>query len=173
MRRRLLGSELEDKVAELVFEALDLDGPAGLEQTYLEAGGDSLTSVHLAGRLRDELDIDVPIQLFLEPVTLKEMTIRIVELKEGGESAGLPSGRVAAVRRPTFASVHGEGVTEVHAQDLTLDKFLDADLLAEAPALPRTEREPRTVLLTGANGYLGRFLALEWLRTLAPAAWPH
>lgn len=164
-----LGSELEDKVAELVFEALDLDGPAGLEQTYLEAGGDSLTSVHLAGRLRDELDIDVPIQLFLEPVTLKEMTIRIVELKEGGESAGLPSGRVAAVRRPTFASVHGEGVTEVHAQDLTLDKFLDADLLAEAPALPRTEREPRTVLLTGANGYLGRFLALEWLRTLAPA----
>ncbi|MEV2259436.1 thioester reductase domain-containing protein [Streptomyces anulatus] len=164
-----LGSELEHKVAELVFEALDLNGPAGLEQTYLEAGGDSLTSVHLAGRLRDELDIDVPIQLFLEPVTLKEMTIRIVEFKEGGEGAGLPSGRVAAVRRPTFASVHGEGVTEVHAQDLTLDKFLDADLLADAPALPRTEREPRTVLLTGANGYLGRFLALEWLRTLAPA----
>ncbi|MFI5742348.1 thioester reductase domain-containing protein [Streptomyces anulatus] len=164
-----LGSELEDKVTELVFEALDLDGPAGLEQTYLAAGGDSLTSVHLAGRLRDELDIDVPIQLFLEPVTLKEMTIRIVEFKEGGESAGLPSGRVAAVRQPTFASVHGEGVTEVHAEDLTLDKFLDADLLADAPALPRTEREPRTVLLTGANGYLGRFLALEWLRTLAPA----
>ncbi|MEV7900169.1 thioester reductase domain-containing protein [Streptomyces anulatus] len=164
-----LGSELEDKVAELVFEALDLDGPAGLEKTYLEAGGDSLTSVHLAGRLRDELDIDVPIQLFLEPVTLKEMTIRIVEFKEGGEGAGLPSGRVAAVRRPAFASVHGEGVTEVHAQDLTLDKFLDADLLADAPALPHTEREPRTVLLTGANGYLGRFLALEWLRTLAPA----
>lgn len=164
-----LGSELENSVAELVFEALDLDGPAGLEKTYLEAGGDSLTSVHLAGRLRDELDIDVPIQLFLEPVTLKEMTIRIVEFKEGGEGAGRPSGRVAAVRRPAFASVHGEGVTEVHAQDLTLDKFLDADLLADAPALPRAEREPRTVLLTGANGYLGRFLALEWLRTLAPA----
>ncbi|MFG2502830.1 thioester reductase domain-containing protein [Streptomyces sp. NPDC048441] len=164
-----LGSELEVRVAELVIEALDLDGPAGLEKTYLAAGGDSLTSVHLAGRLRDELDIDVPIELFLEPVTLKKMTIRIVEMKEGGEGAGRAARRVTAVRRPTFASVHGKGVTEVHAQDLNLDKFLDAHLLADAPALPRAEREPRTVLLTGANGYLGRFLALEWLRTLAPA----
>jgi thioester reductase-like protein len=164
-----LGNELKSRVAELVIEALDLDGPAGLEKTYLEAGGDSLTSVHLAGRLRDELDIDVPIELFLEPVTLKEMTIRIVGIKEGGEGAGHPARRGTAVRRPTFASVHGEGVTEVHAKDLTLDKFLDAHLLADAPALPRAEREPRTVLLTGANGYLGRFLALEWLRTLAPA----
>ncbi|MEU6800610.1 thioester reductase domain-containing protein [Streptomyces neyagawaensis] len=164
-----LGSELESRVAELVIEALDLDGPAGLEKTYLEAGGDSLTSVHLAGRLRDVLDIDVPIELFLEPVTLKEMTLRIVEIKEGGEGAGRPARRGTAVRRPTFASVHGEGVTEVHAKDLTLDKFLDAHLLADAPALPRAEREPRTVLLTGANGYLGRFLALEWMRTLAPA----
>ncbi|WP_327593551.1 beta-ketoacyl synthase N-terminal-like domain-containing protein [Streptomyces chartreusis] len=82
------GSELEAEVAELVVEALDLDGPAGLEKTYFEAGGDSLTAVHLAGRLRDELDIDVPIQLFLEPITLKEMTIRIVEIKEGGGADG-------------------------------------------------------------------------------------
>lgn len=164
-----LGGELQAEVAELVIEALDLDGPAGLEKTYLEAGGDSLTSVHLAGRLRDELGIDAPIELFLEPVTLKEMTICIVEFKEGGEGAGRPARRVTDVRQPTFASVHGEGVTEVHAKDLTLDKFLDADLLADAPALPRAEREPRTVLLTGANGYLGRFLALEWLRTLVPA----
>lgn len=43
-------------------------------------------------------------------------------------------------------------MTEVHAKDLTLDKFLDAHLLADAPALPRAEREPRTVLLSGANG---------------------
>ncbi|MYY83935.1 MULTISPECIES: thioester reductase domain-containing protein [unclassified Streptomyces] len=165
----LLGGELVDRVTELVIEALDLDGSAGLEKTYLDGGGDSLTSVHLAGRLRDELDIDVPIDLFLEPVTLKEMTLRIVEHKERGEDAGHPAHRVTAARRPTFASVHGEGVTEVHAKDLTLDKFLDAHLLADAPALPRAEREPRTVLLTGANGYLGRFLALEWLRALAPA----
>ncbi|MGF0170214.1 beta-ketoacyl synthase N-terminal-like domain-containing protein [Streptomyces sp. Marseille-Q5077] len=76
--------ELEAVVAELVIEALDLNDAADLQQTYFEAGGDSLTAVHLAGRLRDELGIDVPIQLFLEPVTLKDMTNRIVEMKQNG-----------------------------------------------------------------------------------------
>ncbi|MFC5212325.1 beta-ketoacyl synthase N-terminal-like domain-containing protein [Streptomyces coerulescens] len=82
------GSDLEAEVAELVIEALDLDGRAGLEKTYFEAGGDSLTAVHLAGRLRDELGIDVPIQLFLEPITLKDMTIRIIEIKQDGGADG-------------------------------------------------------------------------------------
>ncbi|KUM70823.1 polyketide synthase [Streptomyces curacoi] len=80
--------ELEATVARLVIEALDLDGAAGLAQTYFEAGGDSLTAVHLAGRLRDEVGIDVPIQLFLEPVTLKDMTTRIVGMKQSGDADG-------------------------------------------------------------------------------------
>lgn len=81
-------NELDATVAELVIEALDLDGAADLEQTYFEAGGDSLTAVHLAGRLRDELGIDVPIQLFLEPITLKDMTNRIVQMKQNGDADG-------------------------------------------------------------------------------------
>ncbi|WP_328423462.1 beta-ketoacyl synthase N-terminal-like domain-containing protein [Streptomyces sp. NBC_00443] len=81
-------SELEATVAELVIEALDLNGVADLRQTYFEAGGDSLTAVHLAGRLRDELGIDVPIQLFLEPITLKDMTNRIIEMKQNGDADG-------------------------------------------------------------------------------------
>lgn len=81
-------SQLEDQVAELVIEALDLTGAADLGQTYFEAGGDSLTAVHLAGRLRDDLGIDVPIQLFLEPITLKDMTHRIVDLKQNGAADG-------------------------------------------------------------------------------------
>ncbi|MDO0911791.1 beta-ketoacyl synthase N-terminal-like domain-containing protein [Streptomyces sp. DT2A-34] len=82
--------ELGDKVTELVIEALDLNSAADLAQTYFEAGGDSLTAVHLAGRLRDELGIDVPIQLFLEPITLKDMTISICEMKRnGGEDGAL------------------------------------------------------------------------------------
>lgn len=83
-----LEDELESRVAELVIEALDLNGAADLEQTYFEAGGDSLTAVHLAGRLRDELGIDVPIQLFLEPITLKDMTNRIVQMKQNGDADG-------------------------------------------------------------------------------------
>jgi fatty acid CoA ligase FadD9 len=55
---------------------------------------------------------------------------------------------------------------EVHARDLTLDKFLDAHTLAEAPSLPGPSAEVRTVLLTGATGFLGRYLALEWLERM-------
>jgi hypothetical protein len=46
--------------------------------------------------------------------------------------------------------------TEVHASDLTLDKFLDEATLAAAPSLPGPSSEVRTVLLTGATGSLGR-----------------
>ncbi|MFE9019637.1 beta-ketoacyl synthase N-terminal-like domain-containing protein [Streptomyces sp. NPDC007808] len=82
------GGELRATVEALVIEALDLNGAADLERTYFEAGGDSLTAVHLTGRLRDELDVDVPIQLFLEPVTLREMTARVCELKQNGAADG-------------------------------------------------------------------------------------
>jgi len=39
--------------------------------------------------------------------------------------------------------------------------------LADAPSLSHATGEPHTVLLTGASGYLGRFLALEWLQRLS------
>ena len=65
---------------------------------------------------------------------------------------------------PSFAFVHGHNTTEVHAGDLTLDKFIDAATLTAAPTLPGPSAEVRTVLLTGATGFLGRYLALEWLR---------
>src|SRR5262249_24757253 len=56
--------------------------------------------------------------------------------------------------------------TEVHARDLTLDKFLDEATLTAAPSLPNPSHEVRTVLLTGATGFLGRHLALEWLERM-------
>ena len=60
---------------------------------------------------------------------------------------------------PSFASVHGRDITEVHASDLTLDKFIDATTLSAAPTLPGLSAEVRTVLLTGATGSSG----VTWL----------
>ena len=68
--------------------------------------------------------------------------------------------------RPSFASVHDRNATEVHASDLTLDKFIDAPTLAAAPTLPGPSAEVRTVLLTGATGFLGRYLTLDWLERM-------
>ncbi|MGH3558082.1 MAG: SDR family oxidoreductase [Mycobacterium sp.] len=58
--------------------------------------------------------------------------------------------------------MHGRDTTEVHAGDLTLDKFIDAATLTAA----RPSAETRTVLLSGATGFLERYLALEWLRRI-------
>src|SRR6202012_5749385 len=68
---------------------------------------------------------------------------------------------------PTFTTVHRADATEIRAAELTLDKFIDAATLAAASSLPSATGEPHTVLLTGANGYLGRFLCLDWLQRLA------
>jgi fatty acid CoA ligase FadD9 len=54
----------------------------------------------------------------------------------------------------------------VHASDLTLDKFIDAPTLAAASKLSEPATEVRTVLLTGATGFLGRYLALDWLERM-------
>ncbi|WP_051820224.1 type I polyketide synthase [Streptomyces sp. NRRL S-920] len=76
--------DLTPAVSAILAEALGLaeNAPIAPETTYFSAGGDSLTAVHLVGRLRDDLGIDVPITLFLEELTLQELAVRIVEAKE-------------------------------------------------------------------------------------------
>ncbi|GAA1014454.1 carboxylic acid reductase [Streptomyces thermogriseus] len=128
------------------------------EARFRDLGGDSLSAVQFSDLLRDTFGVRVPVDVLVSPAYDLRHVAGYIETRRGD-----------APQRPTFASVHGEGAVEVHAKDLALDRFIDARTLDEAPALPRTEGEPRTVLLTGASGYLGRFLALEWLERLAPA----
>ncbi|MET9430482.1 beta-ketoacyl synthase N-terminal-like domain-containing protein [Streptomyces sp. NPDC003036] len=77
---------LEAAVAGALREALGLDASdEALDRTYFEAGGDSLTAVHLVSRMGDEFGIDVPIDLFLEQLTLAELAARIVALRAGDD----------------------------------------------------------------------------------------
>lgn len=80
------GGDLEQGVRALLAEALGLADADDPEMTYFAAGGDSLTAVHLVGCLRDDFDLDVPITLFLEQLTLHEMARRIVATGEGDDS---------------------------------------------------------------------------------------
>src|SRR5262249_31015211 len=61
---------------------------------------------------------------------------------------------------------HGQSAIEAYANELTLEKFIDTTTLAAAPHLPGPNREVRTVLLTGATGFLGRYLTLQWLQRM-------
>jgi fatty acid CoA ligase FadD9 len=123
---------------------------------FTDLGGDSLSALTFANLLREIFDIDVPVGVIVSPATDLAALVDYIEAQ-----------RQPGAKRPTFAVVHGEDATEVHARDLTLDKFLDDDTLAAAPSLAQPSPVIRTVLLTGATGFLGRYLALEWLERLA------
>nr|WP_082959938.1 carboxylic acid reductase [Mycobacterium sp. E2462] len=125
---------------------------------FVELGGDSLSAFSFATLLSEIFTVDVPVQTIVSPTADLTSVAKYID----GE-------RLSASTRPTFASVHGRGASVARASDLTLDKFIDADTLAAARALPRPTGGVTTVLLTGANGYLGRFLCLDWLERLAPA----
>ncbi|MGD1173871.1 carboxylic acid reductase [Mycobacterium seoulense] len=137
-------------------------GTASTELTpdahFTDLGGDSLSALTFGNLLREIFDIDVPVGVIVSPASDLQAIANYIE----GERQG--------TKRPTFAlvhgRVHGRDATTVRAADLTLDKFLEAETLAAAPSLPRPTTEVRTVLLTGATGFLGRYLALEWLERM-------
>jgi fatty acid CoA ligase FadD9 len=122
---------------------------------FTDLGGDSLSALTFGNLLREIFDIDVPVGVIVSPASDLQAIADYIQ------AALAPGG----TERPSFASVHGRGATKVHAGDLTLDRFLDAATLAAAPQLPRPA-EVRTVLLTGATGFLGRYLALDWLERM-------
>ncbi|MGH3262732.1 MAG: SDR family oxidoreductase, partial [Trebonia sp.] len=121
---------------------------------FTDLGGDSLSALTFGNLLREVFDVDVPVGVIVSPANDLAAIAGYIEAERKGS------------KRPSFASVHGRGATEVHASDLTLDKFLDEATLAAAPSLPKPATEVRTVLLTGATGFLGRYLALDWLERM-------
>ena len=122
---------------------------------FTDLGGDSLSALTFGNLLQEIFSVEVPVSVIVSPASdLATIAAHIETQRAGGTG------------RPTFASVHGRHAGEVTASELTLDKFLDAATLAAAPALPAASSEVRTVLLTGATGFLGRYLALEWLERM-------
>lgn len=123
---------------------------------FTDLGGDSLSALSFSNLLREIYGVDVPVGVIVGPVN-----------DLAGLASYLESELGSVGKRPTFASVHGPDSTRIRADDLTLDKFIDTETLTAATAIPRPTCKPNTVLLTGANGYLGRFLCLAWLERMA------
>jgi fatty acid CoA ligase FadD9 len=123
---------------------------------FTDLGGDSLSALTFANLLNEIFGIEVPVGVIVSPANDLQAIAGYIETE-----------RNSGGKRPTFASVHGAGATEAHAGDLTLDRFIDAATLAAAAQLPGPSSQIRTVLLTGATGFLGRYLALEWLERMS------
>ncbi|BBX85282.1 carboxylic acid reductase [Mycolicibacterium aubagnense] len=147
-------------VLETVLRAVGATlGAAGSDLTgdahFTDLGGDSLSALTFGNLLEEIFEVEVPVGVIVSPAT-----------DLAGVAAYIDGERAPGSKRPTFSTVHGKNATEARAADLTLDKFIDAATLAAAPSLPGPASEVRTVLLTGATGFLGRYLALEWLERM-------
>jgi len=125
------------------------------DSAFTDLGGDSLSALTFANLLHEIFEVDVPVGVIVSPASDLASIAAYVEAQLAG-----------GTKRPTYDAVHGRDAVEVHARDLTLDKFVDEATLAAAPSLPKPSGEVRTVLLTGATGFLGRYLALDWLERM-------
>jgi fatty acid CoA ligase FadD9 len=160
---RALGAEpgvpAGEKVARAFAATLGLSEREVREtgRSFRELGGDSLGAVELVARVHDLSGVDLPVALVLDPTSSVGALMRAAEERL---SAG-------ASRRLGFAEVHGAGAETVRAEDLRLDRFIPGGELATAGSAPRSG--PPVVVLTGANGFLGRFLLLDLLERVAPS----
>jgi fatty acid CoA ligase FadD9 len=144
------------RALEIALGLRDID-PRTATQSFVRLGGDSLSAVQLGSLIEEACGVSLPVGFLLDPSSSVRAIVERLAAALGG--AGAP--------RVTFADVHGAGATVVRADDLRLDRFLRKEELDAWSARPReAPREAKVVLLTGANGFLGRFLLLELLRRL-------
>lgn len=123
--------------------------------SYQDHGGDSLGSVTFSLSIEDLFGVEVPSNDILSPAGSVNAWAKIL--------SGASGERLAR-----FDEIHGKRKGEIFADDLKLSKFLPPAALATAVSLPAAVPAARqTVFLTGANGFLGRVVCLEWLKRLS------
>ena len=102
---------------------------------FSDLGGDSLSALTFGNLLREIFDVDVPVGVIVSPASDLQSIAAFIETE-----------RTPGSKRPTFAAVHGRDATEVHARDLTLDKFIDTNDAGRgpdpAPAKRRSAHRP-------------------------------
>ena len=140
------------RVVRWQFPRADLS--AGSLTRFDVLGGDSLSTVLVAGLLSEVFGVTVPAHLVMSASTNLGDVVDHIETarRDSGQTAGL----------------HRLGTPEVRAEDLTLSAVLGAESRPAGGSVAIVPATTGFVLLTGATGYLGRFVLLEQLSTLPP-----
>ncbi|MCB5944270.1 carboxylic acid reductase [Acidocella sp. KAb 2-4] len=137
--------------ANLGLAALDGDN----HQSYSDLGGDSFGAVSLSLLFEEMFGVSVPVSTVLHPSASASRLAAYIDDALG---------KAGPLER--YKQIHPDP-ERVKASDFKLDVLFDAATLAAAKAAAPPVTVSKTVLLTGANGFLGRFLCLEWLEQLA------
>jgi fatty acid CoA ligase FadD9 len=146
-----IGKALE---AVLGVQDVDLSTP----HNFAELGGDSLAAAELSALLEDVFGVPVPVNGILSPAGNLARWAGAIDAEREDDGAQA---------RPTVAGIHGANARQLRASDLDIGNFLSRQVLDNAP-MGEPSAQSRIVLVTGATGFLGRFLCLEWMARLAP-----
>lgn len=168
------------RAAASVLGAPDLDLAAG---SFRALGGDSVGALSLALLLEEACGLPVPAAAILDPgrplaALVPELQARLdreTSLERGARPSqpgpAAPAGaadRPGLAELPDFAALHGPTPAVLAAEAMSLDRWLGAADLAEARMVAARPLAPvRTVLLTGASGFLGHLLCLAWMERMA------
>jgi len=154
LRSGFRGSVIE-KIGKALEATLSIDyDDVNRSKNFADLGGDSIAAVEFSVLLEQIFGVEIPVNSILSSTGSPKKWARWIE------SALIDGSSLV----PTFAVVHGKGEKKINAADLTT--LLDTDVSYGAPVSLKASAPP-TVLLTGATGFLGRFLCIEWLELLA------
>jgi fatty acid CoA ligase FadD9 len=137
---------------ELSLEQLDSTSPS----TFAELGGDSLGAVSFSLAIEDVFDVSIAGDSILSPTGCLRKWAGEIENQLSDDD-----------KRADFTEIHKKNASRLDAKDLSLDRFLGEEWLDQISSCQPLEGNNKTVLLTGANGFLGRAVCMQWLEKLS------
>ncbi|MFD3542271.1 thioester reductase domain-containing protein [Streptomyces sp. NPDC058662] len=134
---------VETQLARIWQDLLGLS-KVGVETSFFELGGDSLSVLQMSSQVREVYDVRLDLRRMFEDPTVAQLARMVTsEADPSVTGAGNPRG--------------------VSDEELLADAVLPEDIVPEPGALPPSTTPYRTVLLTGGTGYTGAFLLRELL----------
>ena len=124
--------------------------------SFKEMGGDSLNAVTWSTLIEQLCGLKLSVSSILNPANTIQKIIANIEIQLSSNFKSNPY---------SFESIHGKNPEKLFASDLKISRFFDSTEISQALKLKETNdnRPIKNILLTGGNGFLGKFLTFELL----------
>ena len=113
-------NELETFIGGIWEELLGV-AQVGIHDNFLDLGGDSLLATRLVARMRDAIEIELPVRLFFERSTVAELAAAIAELRREQETRET---------RELLDGIQGLSEAELETEILRLERQVESEELA-------------------------------------------
>ena len=126
-----------------------------INKSFYELGGDSLSAVLYSMHIKESFGISIEGDSILNHRNNINTWATLIDQAQGDTTS-----------KNSIDHIHGNHTSYIHSADLRLNTFFNKNTLNKAIHLPYAAQPPRTVLLTGASGFLGHSLCMKWLEKL-------